>query len=325
MDDENGIKILTDDEYAEQMNRIIKRDYFPYQETLRRKNDLLKELQNSSAVYENNDKILTPTPTPILPKIDKDENAVSAKNKSLDDFARSNASSDELAFQKIVAKNNRELAAKFWWVENNSSVRGQTLALPSAGRKLFLEAKKNAPDWTENKSVARNSDEEPMQVSRKNHLMFMSSEPAAIEEGFVKAKKASFRSENTRFKTPTARENSESKIDRIEQNGTPSVGGFRLVESTPQIEPSAGNVSPLVTWGSIQNTPLRLEDEDDLESKRVFKMFEKSRKEKAHHSLAKKIKKARNGRNGTPLSTPGKFAGVSMSPFGGLSPAGMFL
>ncbi len=50
----------------------------------------------------------------------------------------------------------------------------------------------------------------------------------------------------------------------MEENGsgTPAVGGFKFVATTPSPMPHQAGATPVLTWGSVDGTPLLLDMDD---------------------------------------------------------------
>ena len=101
--------------------------------------------------------------------------------------------------------------------------------------------------------------------------------------------------------------------------------------ATPSFTPGAGGESPLMTWGQIDGTPLRLDADDDIHVEvptagPQFKVPDAAKRDelgrdmaqRARHSLQRKIQARMRTPLHSPLSTPGAFgksaAQTPMSP-----------
>lgn len=300
MSEERTLDVVDDEEYAQLINTIIRRDYFPYQSTLRSSNAVLGQLNKSRETISEQrlQHILQSTPN---------ENSEVQALPSLQSFVDSTASRDESSFQALLEADQRRRRLKHWWLED--SPEEYLRKLTGEGWKLIKSSE--ASEETTVSLIDPKGKTHLMRSSGKNGLMFY---PEAIK-GDVNEKKGVVERHNTRFRRP---ENlRETKEDFEEPLNSGAVNGFDFVPSTPLIEPTPGNVSPLVTWGSVAETPVCLEEAES----RSFRMFEVPKKDKVRMSLAKKMGRARRKMETPRSQTPkGEIATPSRS-WAGFSPA----
>lgn len=116
------------------------------------------------------------------------------------------------------------------------------------------------------------ADDTGKQANGSNLLMYYPEGPSQslLDESKQRGAPKSIAHDNTAFPTPATTKNSDNTNDGKNINnedgswkelcgdeGPAAFRGFGLVESTPLIHPSSME-APLMTWGSIEGTPIRL-------------------------------------------------------------------
>ena len=266
--------VLEEDEYVEEMERIIVRDYFPS---------------------------LAAADRPAL-------------DVTLDAFAARHTSEDNASFEEAQARSLREHVRKYWWAYDAASLAAAGVEAPpdptDPGRHLLSDGTRvSAARMLRADAAAaaapKRGDERPNGLSFaphavRNNLLFPPDPPpptadqalALLTTGDVGKKNAkAIQRTNTRFPPPpttTSRLRSASSdggssssdrwpdLSEVESDSdsvvVPSAyaeaGNDRLVPMTPRIHPGGasdpGGASPLVTWGALAAVPMPLPDEDLL-------------------------------------------------------------
>ncbi|KAK9839594.1 hypothetical protein WJX84_012037 [Apatococcus fuscideae] len=127
---------------------------------------------------------------------------------------------------------------------------------------------------------------------------------------------------NTRMKASDAEEHpvAQSPAEPGASSHVSGLPGNRGYVATPSFTPGAGGESPLMTWGDIDGTPLRLDADDDIHVEPVtagpqFKVPEPAKRDelgrdmaqRARHSLQRKIQARMRTPLQSPMGTPGAF------------------
>ncbi|XP_066465910.1 splicing factor ESS-2 homolog [Tiliqua scincoides] len=214
---------------------------------------------------------------------------------SLDSFLAKHTSEDNASFEQImeVAK-EKEKASHAWLYEAEEEFaqrHQQQLALPSAEDQQITCSKAGVETW---------------EYKAKNSLMYYP--PGVPDEEAVFKKPREVVHRNTRFlKDPFSQALSKSQLQqaaalnaqykqgKVGPDGkelipqeSPKVNGYGFV-ATPSPAPGV-NDSPLMTWGEIESTPLRLEGSDtpyvDRTPGPAFKILEPGRRERLGLKMA---------------------------------------
>ncbi|KAH0625582.1 hypothetical protein JD844_015161 [Phrynosoma platyrhinos] len=205
---------------------------------------------------------------------------------SLDTFLAKHTSEDNASFEQIMEVAEEKEKARHSWLyeaeEEFAQRHQEQLALPSTEKQLALTSGKAGVETWEYKA--------------KNSLMYYPPGVPDEEEVFKKPREVVHR--NTRFlKDPFSQAVSKSQLQqaaalnaqykqgKVGPDGkelipqeSPKVNGYGFV-ATPSPAPGV-NDSPLMTWGEIESTPLRLEGSDtpyvDRTPGPAFKVFDSS-------------------------------------------------
>lgn len=227
-------------------------------------------------------------------------------NLTLDRFLAKNTSEDNASFEKIMEVTRAKHREKHAWLFEQQQELHQRLdaskALPSTieGQMKAIESKPNNVDtW---------------KYEAKNALMYVPEGVELSAEEIIKTKGKKEKQichENTRFKSnpfqtvtdqlvkaSQEQANLKKAVGKIGVDGkledintvdgeTPGVRSYQFI-GTPSMTPGAGvDASPLMTWGEIEGTPLRI----DATPAPSFKIAEPPRREQLAHSLVEKASK----------------------------------
>uniref|UniRef100_A0A6J0VBF6 Splicing factor ESS-2 homolog n=1 Tax=Pogona vitticeps TaxID=103695 RepID=A0A6J0VBF6_9SAUR len=215
---------------------------------------------------------------------------------SLDTFLGKHTSEDNASFEQIMDVAEEKEKARHSWLyeaEEEFAERHQKqLALPSAEEQQALTGGKAGVETWEYKA--------------KNSLMYYPPGVPDEEDMFKKPREVVHR--NTRFlKDPFSQAVSKSQLQqaaalnaqykqgKVGPDGkelipqeSPKVNGYGFV-ATPSPAPGV-NESPLMTWGEIESTPLRIEGSDtpyvDRTPGPAFKILEPGRRERLGLKMA---------------------------------------
>ncbi|GFY42667.1 splicing factor ESS-2 homolog [Trichonephila inaurata madagascariensis] len=324
-------KILSEEEYTEQLEKIITRDFFPDLPKLKAQNAYLDamakgdvaRLQEIQMAYKLTDSTRSKMyserstggspatfDTPEIKRVDSPSRTESDVNNSvpvvseknhlnLDQFLGETTSEDNASFQSVMEKSDARHQQKYPWLYKNEEEEQKKvtdmLALPTEP-----EFKKPEPvTWA---------------YKNRNALMYVpDGAPLTVEERLAQGHREIHHS-GTRFENgapfaadahkeaivEAAAHHAKLKEGRVGIDGkeiqpqeSPQVNGYGFV-GTPLPQPGAGD-TPILTWGEIEGTPFRLDGGDtplpQTPSGQQFKMPQPSARERIAHSLADKVAK----------------------------------
>ncbi|EDO41932.1 predicted protein [Nematostella vectensis] len=234
-----------------------------------------------------------------------DKRTKDPSNLPLDKFLAKHTSEDNASFEQIMETAREKHREKYEWLykkeEEHSEIQQASLALPSGkeGEQLMIEQRPAMVEtWT---------------YKNKNALMYVpeGTEHSVIEQIEKKAKGTQeVMHENTRFSrnpfpdascsgmladasaAKLAQQQGKIGVDGqvIAPSETPKVNGFGFI-ATPSPAPGV-DASPLMTWGSIDGTPFRLDGSDTPKPSTPgpgFRMPEPKPREKLGHALAERV------------------------------------
>jgi protein DGCR14 len=221
------------------------------------------------------------------------QNAEASKNLSLDEFLAKNTSEDNVSFEMLIEEAEKKKKARqhqCWLYEK------EQLHKLNSSEVLMLE--NNAGSSSSMHMLTDKSDEiskslDTWTYTTKNTLMYVpEGVPLTLEEELLKSKSVrKINHENTRFSSKdlqslnrvesrsgasssagggVAGMVNQSGVNVIQKVGvdgreankeTPKIRGYSLVDMSPSPAPGrlAGDESPMMVWGEIENTPFRLD------------------------------------------------------------------
>ncbi|KYO25483.1 protein DGCR14 [Alligator mississippiensis] len=217
---------------------------------------------------------------------------------SLDSFLAKHTSEDNASFEQIMEVAKEKEKAKHAWLykaeEEFAQRRQENLALPSAEQQALESSKAGLETW---------------EYKARNSLMYYPAGVPDEEDVFKKPREVVHR--NTRFlKDPFSQALSKSQLQqaaalnaqykqgKVGPDGkelipqeSPKVNGYGFV-ATPSPVPGV-NESPLMTWGEIESTPLRLDGSEspyvDRTPGPAFKILEPGRRERLGLKMANEV------------------------------------
>ena len=222
---------------------------------------------------------------------------------SLDKFLQKNTSEDNASFSKIMEETRKKHREKYAWMfdgekEQNEKVR-QILALPGPGneqQKAIENRPTNLDTWTYKSfnSLMYVPDGVPLDINEQIN-------DKSKEEKEICHKNTRFQGNPFDLNSSKAtlieamRDNSAVRkkmgkvgIDGKLQDDSPKVQGYGFI-ATPSPAPGVDE-SPLMTWGEVADTPLKLENPSETPGP-TFKIPEPPKREVIGHQLVDKISK----------------------------------
>eukprot|EP01137_Pigoraptor_chileana_P005427 Opistho-2@48483 len=278
-------KVLDEDEFVNRMERIIERDFFP-------------DLPKLRAQRETELFLDTRDPAPQQ----------HCEDGSLDTFLYSNTSEDNESFNKIMDKTRERHRRRYAWVFDSETKQLQLAAQPASE----VSRRAGAPD--------------PWGYRVHNLLMYYPEGTSPSTIGVREGEGRSVSHVNTRV----PREILLKHAERPWKESAPPVvtaeaeapvgdaGGAYTYLATPVIAPGV-DASPLMTWGNIASTPVRLDADAVVTATPgpAFRMPDVSRREQIGIALSERAsQRHRVRRTGGATPNIARFESPRNSPFG---------
>ncbi|KAI8327791.1 nuclear protein Es2-domain-containing protein [Chlamydoabsidia padenii] len=300
---------LDEDTYTEAISRIIERDFFPHLAQMKAESsyheaqlngdvDQLRQARQTLSQLTTNQ-----VPVNQLQNYYHPEESDLAKRinlqLSLDQFQTVYTSEDNASFTDLLEKANAKRKSHYRWFYDKQA------------QQLCIEDDKTRSDTSKG----------------GNLLMYYPEGPSKSILADVQHRGApkSITHANTMLTTLPTTTTTTTLLQRKEEEApwaelcgdqsTSAFRGFDLVESTPTIHPSSMEV-PLMTWGSIEGTPIRIA-QPGTPAGPQFSLPKESQREKLGKALSEKASRAyrkrTNERNQHVKGTPRTGSGL-MSP-----------
>ena len=321
--DGKGRVILDEEKFIECLDHIIERDFFPDLQELRKEHSCLPAKPDESAHVDLSNETFD---TPLLsgggelatPRAEdgKQHVTLSAPIKadtSLDKFLHHHISEDNASYKELVLEEGIK-----------QQETANTLYAPSIEYKPKLEA------IGYHEKHEGKEEPETWSFKRKNPLIFQP-ESLPIRDRDNPNANRGINHSNTRLPTTISTDGIPKKVlssilqDKVGIDGkplnedTPNVRGYAYC-ATPQIEPGV-DASPLMTWGEVESTPIRVES---TPSRQNFKIPQVPEKDRLGHELAERVNKKHRQRHTKAMSAMRKLAsttGITPQKLSSLSPA----
>lgn len=326
--DVKGRIILDEERYVECLDHIIERDFFPDLKKLRRDTGCLPA--ESARIDLSSESFDTPflsgageIATPSQNTADQAAvlSAPIRADDSLDKFLVKHTSEDNASYAEIV----EEEAAKF-------EEKANELYAPS------LEYKPDVAAIGYHDKGDSNVPPDGWNFKRRNDLIYSPQSLAIMDKDNPNANRL-ISHDNTRLPSSLIQESLAKRLapliskDKIGLDGkpldgdaTPRVKGYAYC-ATPKLDPGV-DASPLMTWGEVDSTPLRVEENTPARhTGPAFKIPQVPEKDRLGLALADRNHKRHNQRHNKAMTAMKKLAnsaGITPSPLrdlSGLSPA----
>ncbi|KAI8973323.1 nuclear protein Es2-domain-containing protein [Mycotypha africana] len=310
--------VLDEDTYTEAISLIIERDFFPVLAKLKAtqqyhaavENGSLADLTEAQAALQKLNQPASTIPDrnhKVLNFYVEDESDIRKRvnlNLSLDQFQTLYTSEDNASFKEILDKANEKVRLNNKWFFDRESNRFTITNGEEGSKPKLIEANEKAPagwkyqarnalmyypqgeskSWIHDDKDARGA---PKSISYENtHIpddsLSFSKDNTASAPSDTAVKRGTF--------TPWSQLNRKSNDEEGEGSTTPHIRGYNLVPSTPALSPSRAG-TPDMTWGSIEGTPLLINNGSQTPAPQ-FSLPKISRREELGMKLSEKASKA---------------------------------
>ncbi|XP_073980495.1 splicing factor ESS-2 homolog [Rhodnius prolixus] len=305
-------KILDEDAYLNEMDKIIQRDFFPELEKLKAHNENLVAFNRNDTIslqqIQETNHAQTPAiscemysspdtfETDQLQQVetfslsDTNEGAEVTLNMSLDEYLSSHTSIDNQSYEESIAEaDNHRHRQNYPWLYLEETIKKNYDSLSSVFEVNSLRSKQ-IDTWS---------------YKDKNCLMFF---PDGVEltleerKELAKKYKTEINHSNTRFKiAPFVGNEVKKRLQKMAHihpkigvdgkvqpsEKCPKINDFSLLR-TPSPVPGV-NESPLMTWGQIESTPYKIDDSPLLHAQINYTLPEASKQENLAIKLSEEI------------------------------------
>ncbi|CAG8548934.1 7630_t:CDS:2 [Paraglomus brasilianum] len=298
---------LDEDTYTEAISEIIARDYFPTVASLKAQNEYLDALSSNNPeqlrlATVRLTEIATPQrkPTASTPRIRDTmtphgewDSPVPTPRTTSSRVVETDAASEKHVDTNMSLDNFQDKYTKLMRKQSEERREKLKWMFESKGKpQKLLESSGNEPKLIEGPGNSSGS-----QIKPPNALMFYpEGQPYKAEENIRSAPKQ------------IAPANTSSI------SGTPKVGGYAFVSATPSPAPSQLDSSELMTWGTIEGSPLLISG--DQTPGRAFQLPPTPRREiigmalssSASRNIRKRTTPMKSPRNSTPTGLSARIA-----------------
>ena len=290
--------VLGEDIYTNALNKIIQRDFFPSLPKLRlqhalieaqEKRDLVRVEELSQQLLKEQEtsidgKTSLAAPTPILETTAAYDHDILL---SLDEFQHRYTSEDNASFNEILRKTNEKKRTRYSWLYNEQK------------KELLLEYRPILDHTLDHRGMIQT-----WQSRGPNSLMFHPKGQSLTVGDVFDAPARTICHQGTRslLDEHPNRSSEVSRRDEDEMSTTTSnstqADNYGFVAHTPTLVPGT-DVAPLMTWGTIESTPLRLDasSETPYAQGPGFKMQPTPQRELIGMELSEKASKSYRKRN----------------------------
>jgi hypothetical protein len=267
--------VLDDDTFVSAARTIIERDFFPDLARLRARtewieardrNDLPALMQLRQRYGRGSTQTAAHTPVALqTPRGDESGNAISSTGfasaaadalPSLNEFVATHVSEDDLAYSELAERDHRRFRERVAWLEESAVKAQLQLDAPDSRLKLWPFQVRNALMWyphavDESTQLAAQGD--PARSISKANTRF--AVPAPVNKRRRVVSDDNVIANNTTTTTAAA---AAAAVPLLSTRNEADEFGY--VQS-PALRPGV-DVAPIMTWGKIASTPLRVRDGD---------------------------------------------------------------
>ena len=299
---------LKEDHYAEVVDSLIERDYFPDLPSLRLQHGLAvaerRGDHHAAAEFRHRLAAMTPA-TPLVSKPavvteDGDKSATSKDQRlevslvdgssrvldlagtTLDKFQARYTSEDNASFEKLIEKDKSKRRQKESWVEDAERKHNQNVG--------SIRLAVQDGEQLQGQLQLGNHDARSVMYFQHKH------DPKGTKQ-HARNVEVSVNRHNTRFASGTERDVNTKNHDMApgdtdvisgsqQDHTTATTSPKYRTLATPVIDPANAGASPLMTYGTVVSTPLLLNDQDSKDSGNIFKIPEASSRDELAHKMA---------------------------------------
>ena len=259
--------VLEEDEYMERLGSIIERDFFPDLRTSSKRGD---------------------------------------ENHTVDSFVATHTTEDNRSFEKLQEKSLKEHKEKFWWAyeeKGDSKYRARNHLMFPPSLKQSCEISRVDVKRIKNKSTLLSlKDADDIDESDRKLAL------QRIKKHAKKRNPKSIVHRNTQLETTQlVSSSSTTELPPPQQKDVWGAGteGYDYVR-TPSIDPNSHGMTPMITWGDVESTPLRVassDNDEDYIRRKEFTIASQSKRERIHHRLDRKMRGKVRKKNAPSLSS----------------------
>ena len=297
-DQKRKVKVLEEEEYVRRLEQIVERDFFPDLKTLRRQSTCTPDVAAPAFTPAPSCRSIV-TSDGVREPASTGDAEQPASNQSLGQFVNRYTSEDNASFEGIMCSIREREKQKLHWMHLDEKAiedqRQEQLKLPDIEQQAIGADERTASVQT-------------WSFKNKNTVMYYpeAAEMTEEEQRSLSSRQNSVSLENTRFAgqpfdemehrvaiRDAAQAQAQAKSGRIGPDGkvvtAPTVAGYSILPMTPTPAHVLADASPLMTWGQVEGTPLRLQSGTPFRVSAgtpSFRMPQTPAREELAHSLA---------------------------------------